>query len=102
MKSNMLLIVVFSMLSTLGSSNSFAQSIQLGYDRGGIRTMDGMRVLHRAHKLKKQKRIARLNDGKIGPLEKRRIMKSRQALKRSMAYTYLHRKRGRLSLAFRL
>ncbi len=102
MKSNILLIVVFSMLATMVSSNSSAQSIQLGYDRGGIRTMDGMRVLHRAHKLKKQKRMARLNDGRIGPLEKRRIMKSRQALKRSIAHTYLHRKRGRLSLGFRL
>ena len=102
MKNNMPLIMIFSLLATLGSFNSFSQSIQLGYNRGGIRTMDGMRVLHRAHKLKKQKRIARLNDGKIGPLEKRRIMKSRQALRRSMAHTYLHRKRGRLSLGFRL
>lgn len=94
--------MVFSLLATFGSFNSFSQSIQLGYNRGGIRTMDGMRVLHRAQQLKKQKRMARLNDGKIGPLEKRRIMKSRQALKRSLVHTYLHRKRGRLSLAFRL
>ena len=64
--------------------------------------MDGMRILHRVQKLKKQKRIARLNDGKIGPVERMRIVKSRNALKRSMAHTYLHRKRGRLSLAFRL
>ena len=102
MKRNMLLIMIFSLLTTFGSFNSFSQSIQLGYNRGGIRTMDGMRVLHRAHKLKKQKRLAKLNDGKIGPLEKRRIMKSKQALKRSLAHTYLHRKRGRFSVAIRL
>jgi hypothetical protein len=102
MKRNMLLMMILSLLATVGSFNSFSQSIQLGYNRGGIRTMDGMRVLHRAHKLKKQKRMARLNDGRIGPLEKRRIMKSRQALKRSLAHTYLHRKRGRFTVAIRL
>jgi len=102
MKRNMLLMMIFSLLATFGSFNSFSQSIQLGYNRGGIRPMDGMRVLHRAHKLKKQKRVAKLNDGKIGPLEKRRIMKSKQALKRSLAHTYLHRKRGRFSAGIRL
>jgi hypothetical protein len=102
MKRNMLLIMTFSLLATFGSFNSFSQSIQLGYNRGGIRTMDGMRVLHRAHKLKKQKRMAKLNDGKIGPLEKRRIIKSRQALRRSLAHTYLHRKRGRFTVGIRL
>jgi hypothetical protein len=102
MKRNMLLMMILSLLATFGSFNSYSQSIQLGYNRGGIRTMDGMRVLHRAHKLKKQKRMARLNDGRIGPLEKRRIMKSRQALKRSLAHTYLHRKRGRFTVAIRL
>ena len=84
------------------STNSFSQSLQLGYKSGGIRNMDALRLAHRAHKLKKQKRIARLNDGKIGPAEKMRILKSRNAIKRSLAHTYLNRKRSRFSVAIRL
>lgn len=102
MKSRILTIVILGLLLSFFSTNSYSQSIQLGYRSGGIRTMDAMKMAHRAQKLKNQKRLARLNDGKIGPYERMRIMRSRQALKRSMAHSFLNRKRARFSIAIRL
>jgi len=96
------MLVILSLLLSMASTNTYSQSFRIGYKKGGIRTVDAMRMAHHAHKLKKQRRMAKLNDGKIRPGEKMRIMKRRDALKRSMVHSYMHRKRARLSFAIKL
>ena len=75
--------------------NKFHKEIRKGFRKGKITRGEAFLLRHKAMELKRQKRRALLNDGKIGPRERKVLMMKRRGLKKSM-HRAMHNGRNRI------
>lgn len=90
------LAVLFSMITLFSQAQRGHQprcnrpGVTMG--KGKITKGEAMYLHRKQHQLRKDRRMALMNDGRIGPMERRQLQKDRRHLKRA---TYIAMHNGR-------